>query len=191
VRLIVSSAAGSSPDVIARLIPERLSAQLGQAVVVDNRAGAGQTIGVKTLAAAEPDGHTLLLGSTGALAINPALYRHLDLSVSKCFVPVALLATIPNVLAVAASVPTNTVGEFIAYAKANPGKLSFGASQGTPPHLMGEFFRAKTGIEIVYVPYKGGRSRCLICSQGASRSAPTVCRCCCRIFNRARYGLWR
>jgi tripartite-type tricarboxylate transporter receptor subunit TctC len=156
IKLIVSSAAGSTPDVIARLIAERLAAQLGQAVVVDNRAGAGQTIGVKALATAEPDGHTLLLGSTGALAINPALYRHLDLSVSKDFVPVALLVTVPNILAVAAGVPAETVAELVAYAKANPGKLSHGASLGTPPHLLGEFFRAKTGIEIVYVPYKGG-----------------------------------
>src|SRR5262245_2989704 len=123
VKVIVASAAGSSPDVITRLIAEQLSAPLGQAVLVDNRPGAGQTIGVKALAAAEPDGHTLMLGSTGALAINPALYRHLDMSVSKTFVPVALMVTIPNVLAVAASVPVRTVGELAAHAKANPGKL--------------------------------------------------------------------
>lgn len=156
VKLIVAAAAGSSPDVVTRLIAEQLSAPLGQAVVVDNRPGAGQTIGVKALAAAEPDGHTLLLGTTGGLAINPALYRHLDMSVSKSFVPVALMVTIPNILAVAGSVPVHTVGELVAYAKANPGKLSFGASQGTPLHLLGEYVRAKSGIDIVYVPYKGG-----------------------------------
>jgi tripartite-type tricarboxylate transporter receptor subunit TctC len=156
VKIIVATAAGSSADVVTRLVAEQLSAPLGQAVVVDNRPGAGQTIGVKALAAAEPDGHTLLLGSTGALAINPALYRHLDMSVSRSFVPIALMVTIPNVLAIAASVPAKTVGELVAYAKANPGKLSFGASQGTPPHLLGEYVRAKSGMEIVYVPYKGG-----------------------------------
>jgi tripartite-type tricarboxylate transporter receptor subunit TctC len=156
VKLIVASAAGSSPDVVTRLVAEQLSASLGHAVVVDNRPGAGQTIGVKALAAAEPDGHTLLLGSTGALAINPALYRHLDLSASKSFVPVALMVTIPNVLAVSANVPAKTLGELVTYAKANPGRLSFGASQGTPPHLLGEYVRAKTAIDIVYVPYKGG-----------------------------------
>jgi tripartite-type tricarboxylate transporter receptor subunit TctC len=156
VKIIVASAAGSSPDVVTRLIAEQLSAPLGQAVLVDNRPGAGQTIGVKALAAAEPDGHTLLLGNTGALAINPVLYRHLDMSVSRSFVPVALMVTIPNILAVASTVPANTVGELVAYAKANPGKLSFGASQGTPPHLLGEYVRARSGIEIVYVPYKGG-----------------------------------
>src|SRR5262249_48226239 len=125
VKLIVASAAGSSPDVVTRMIAEQLSASLGQAVVVDNRPGAGQTIAIKALAAAEPDGHTLLLGTTGGLAINPALYRHLELSVSKSFVPVALMVTIPNVLAVASTVPANTPGELVAYAKTNPGKLSF------------------------------------------------------------------
>jgi tripartite-type tricarboxylate transporter receptor subunit TctC len=156
VKLIVASTAGSSPDVVTRLIAEQLSAQLGRAVLVDNHPGAGQTIAVKALAASEPDGHTLLLGTTGGLAINPALYRHLDLSVSKSFVPVALMVTIPNVLAVASTVPANTLGELVAYAKANPGKLSFGASQGTPLQLLGEYVRAKSGMDTVYVPYKGG-----------------------------------
>jgi tripartite-type tricarboxylate transporter receptor subunit TctC len=156
VKLIVASTAGSSPDVVTRLIAEQLSGPLGQAVLVDNRPGAGQTIAVKALSVSEPDGHTLLLGTTGGLAINPALYRHLDMSVSKSFVPVALMVTIPNVLAVASSVPVHTIGELVAYAKANPGKLSFGASQGTPLQLLGEYVRAKSGIDIVYVPYRGG-----------------------------------
>jgi tripartite-type tricarboxylate transporter receptor subunit TctC len=90
-------AAGSTPDVLARLVAEQLSAQLGQPVVADNRAGAGRTIAIRALAAAEPDGHTLLLGTTGGLAINPALYRHLDLPVSRNFVPVALIAMIPDI----------------------------------------------------------------------------------------------
>jgi len=156
VKLIVATAAGSSPDVLARVIAEQLSASLGQAVVVDNRPGAGQTLGIRTLAEAEPDGHTLLLGTTGGLAINPALYRHLDLPGSKSFVPVALMVTIPNILAVAGTVPAKSLAELIAYAKANPGKLSFGASQGTPLQLLGEYVRAKSGIDMVYVPYKGG-----------------------------------
>jgi tripartite-type tricarboxylate transporter receptor subunit TctC len=156
IKLIVASAAGSSPDVLARLIAEQLSASLGQAVVVDNRPGAGQTIAIRALAEAEPDGHTLLLGTTGGLAINPALYRHLDLSISKSFVPVSLMVTIPNILVVAGTVPAKSVAELVAYAKANPGKLSFGASQGTPLQLLGEYVRAKGGIDMVYVPYKGG-----------------------------------
>jgi tripartite-type tricarboxylate transporter receptor subunit TctC len=158
VKLIVAAAAGSTPDVLARLIAERLSASasLGQAVVVDNRPGAGQAIAIKALAAAEPDGHTLLLGTTGGLAINPALYRHLDLPVSKSFVPVALMVTIPNILVVGGTVPAKSVAELVACAKANPGKLSFGASLGTPLQLLGEYVGAKSGIDMVYVPYKGG-----------------------------------
>jgi tripartite-type tricarboxylate transporter receptor subunit TctC len=156
VKLIVAAAAGSTPDVLARLVAEQLSAQLGQPVVVDNRAGAGQTIAIRALAAAEPDGHTLLLGTTGGLAINPAFYRHLDLPVSRNFVPVALMAMIPAILVVADTVPAKSLAELVAYAKANPGRLSFGASQGTPLQLLGEYVRAKSGIDVVYVPYKGG-----------------------------------
>jgi tripartite-type tricarboxylate transporter receptor subunit TctC len=156
IKLVVSVAAGGTPDVIARVMADRLSSRLGQAVIVDNRSGAGQTIGLKAVANADPDGYTLLLGVTGNLAINPVLYKNLDFSPSKGLVPVALLATIPNVLVAASTVPANTVVELIAYAKTNPGKLSHGASLGTPPHLLGEFFRAKTGTDIVYVPYKGG-----------------------------------
>jgi tripartite-type tricarboxylate transporter receptor subunit TctC len=156
VKLIVAAAAGSTPDVLARLIAEQLSAALGQPVVVDDRGGAGQTIAIRALAAAEPDGHTLLLGTTGGLAINPALYRHLDLSVSRSFVPVALIATIPDILVVARTVPAKSVAELVAYAKANPGRLSFGASQGTPLELLGEYVRAKSGIDVLYVPYRGG-----------------------------------
>ena len=156
IKLVVAVAAGATPDVIARLVAEPLSSRLGQAVVVDNRPGAGQTIGLHAVAAADPDGYTLLLGNTGSLAINPALYKHLDFSAGKGLMPVALVATVPNVLALTATVPANTVGELVAYAKANPGNLSYGASLGTPPHLLGEFFRAKTGADIVYVPYKGG-----------------------------------
>jgi tripartite-type tricarboxylate transporter receptor subunit TctC len=124
-------------------------------VVVDNRPGAGTTIALKTVAIADPDGYTLLLGSTGALAINPTLYRNLDFAPVKNLVPVTMLVTVPNMLAVASSVPAKSVSELVAYAKANPGKLRHGAALGAPPHLLGEFFRAKTGTDIVYVPYRG------------------------------------
>jgi tripartite-type tricarboxylate transporter receptor subunit TctC len=156
IKLIVASAAGSSPDVLARLIAEGLSARLGQSVTIDNRPGAGQSIAIKAVAAADPDGHTLMLGNTGSLGINPALYRSIDFSPNHAMVPVALLATTPNLLALASTMPPMTVRELVTYAKSHPGQLSFGASLGTPPHLLGEFFRARTGTEIVYVPYKGG-----------------------------------
>jgi tripartite-type tricarboxylate transporter receptor subunit TctC len=156
IKLISASAAGSTPDVLARLIADGLSPRLGQPVVVDNRPGAGQSIAIKIVGAAEPDGYTLLLGNTGSLAINPALYPKLDFSVNRALVPVALVATTPNVLVVTPTLAAKTAGELVAYAKAHPGQLSFGASLGTPPHLLGEYFRTKTATDIVYVPYKGG-----------------------------------
>ena len=156
IKLIAASAAGSTPDVLARLVADGLSPRLGEPVVVDNRPGAGQSIAIKVVGSAEPDGYTLLLGNTGSLAINPALYPKLDFSVNRALVPIALVATTPNLLVVTQTLPANTAGELVAYAKAHPRQLSFGASLGTPPHLLGEFFRAKTATDIVYVPYKGG-----------------------------------
>jgi tripartite-type tricarboxylate transporter receptor subunit TctC len=156
IKLVSASAAGSTPDVLARVIADGLFSRIGQPVVVDNRPGAGQSIAIKFVGAAEPDGYTLLLGNTGSLAINPALYRKLDFSANRGLVPVALVATTPNLMVVTPTLPAKTTGELVAYAKAHPGQLSFGASLGTPPHLLGEYFRAKTKTDIVYVPYKGG-----------------------------------
>jgi tripartite-type tricarboxylate transporter receptor subunit TctC len=154
IRLIVPFAPGGTIDTVARLVAQPLSANLGQNVFVDNRAGAGTTIALKLAASAQPDGYTIMLGSTASLAINPALYRNLDFDSAKSLTPVAMLATLPIMLVIASAVPAKSVAELIAYAKANPGKLSHGASHGTPPHLLGEFFRARTGTDIVYVPYK-------------------------------------
>jgi len=131
-----------------------VSANLGQ-VVLDNRPGAGGTIASKAVANAEPDGYTLLYGSSATLGIAPALYKNVEYDPIKSFAPVALVSRVPFVLGVAAGVPANTLGEFIAYAKANPGKLNFGATIGTPPHLVGELFKVTTGVDILYVPYKG------------------------------------
>jgi len=123
-------------------------------VIVENRGGAGGALGSKAVAAAEPDGYTLLWGSSGTLSILPALNPSLDYD-PKAFVPVALVSLLPHVMVVPAAVPAKTVPEFVAYVKANPGKLNFGASLGTPPHLMGWLFKHLTGIDIVYIPYKG------------------------------------
>jgi tripartite-type tricarboxylate transporter receptor subunit TctC len=155
IKLIVPLPAGGTVDVSARVLADRLSVQLGQSVVVDNRPGAGTTIGLKLVAGADPDGYTLLFASTGSMAVNPALYKNLDFAQSRNLVPVAMLATIPNILGVTPTLPVTTAAELIAYAKANPGKLSHGASLGTPPHLLGEYFRARTGTDILYVPYRG------------------------------------
>jgi len=155
IRLVVPFPPGGTIDTVARLVAQPLSLNLGQNVFVDNRPGAGTTNGLRAVASAQPDGYTILLGSTASLAINPALYKNLDFASTKSLIPVAMLATVPLLLAVGPSAPASSAGELIAYAKANPGKLSHGASLGTPPHLLGEFFRARTGTDIVYVPYKG------------------------------------
>ena len=123
--------------------------------VIDNRAGAGGTIAAKAVGGADPDGYTLLYGSSATLGIAPALYKSVDYDPIRSFAPIALVSRVPFVLGVAAGVPANTFGEFIAYAKANPGRLNFGATIGTPPHLVGELFKVTTGVDILYVPYKG------------------------------------
>jgi tripartite-type tricarboxylate transporter receptor subunit TctC len=142
-------------DTMARLLGQQLSMRFAQQVVVDNRPGAGSMLGTKAAAGAEPDGYTLLFGSSGSLAVAPALYSNYDLDIVKAFVPVGMVALLPHVLVVAPSVPARTVAELIGYAKANPGKLNYGASIGTPPHLLSTLFKSKAGIDVVYVPYKG------------------------------------
>jgi tripartite-type tricarboxylate transporter receptor subunit TctC len=155
IRMIVPFPPAGPIDTMARLLAQQLSLRFGQQVVIDNRPGAGSMLGTKAAAAAEPDGYTLLFGSSGSLAVAPALYSNFDLDILKAFVPIGAVALLPHVLVVEPSVPAQTVGEFIAYAKANPGKLNYGASIGTPPHLLSTLFKTKAGIDVVYVPYKG------------------------------------
>ncbi len=154
IKLIVPFAAGGPIDVMARLIGQWLSSSLGQ-VVVDNRPGASGAIGTRAAAAAEPDGHTLLIGSVTTLATGPLLARNVGYDPVKDFVPVAMLASTPFALVVAPRIPVTTPQELIAYARANPGKLNFGTPTGTLAHLTGELFRLRTGIDFVVIPYKG------------------------------------
>jgi tripartite-type tricarboxylate transporter receptor subunit TctC len=154
IKLIVPFAPGGPMDVMGRLIGQQAQAGLKQPVIVENRAGAGGALGSKAVATAEPDGYTLFWGSSGTLSILPALNPNLDYD-PKAFAPVALVSLLPHVMVVPASIPVKTVAEFIAHVKANPGKLNFGASLGTPPHLLGALFKHLTGIDIVYIPYKG------------------------------------
>src|SRR5262245_8031499 len=154
IRLIVPFAPGGPMDTMARFVGQHLQSGLGQPVVVENRAGAGGAIGSKAVAIADPDGYTLLWGSSGTLSILPELNRKLDYD-PKAFAPVALVSLLPHVFVVPPAVPAKTVQEFITYAKANPGKLNFGASLGTPPHLMGALFKHLAGLDITFIPYKG------------------------------------
>ena len=155
IKMIVPFPPGGPIDTMGRLVAQHLTASLGQQVVIDNRPGAGSTIGTKAVASADADGYTLLFGSSGSLAVAPALYSSFDVDPRKAFAAVATVALLPHVFVVAPSVPANTVAEFIAYAKANPGKLNYGAGLGTPPHLLSTLFKVKAGIDIVYVPYRG------------------------------------
>ncbi len=155
IKMIVPFPPAGPIDTMARLLGQQLSLRFAQQVVIENRPGAGSMLGTKAAAAAEPDGYTLLFGSSGSLAVAPALYSNYDIDILKAFVPVGAVALLPHVLVVSPSVPARTVAEFIAYAKANPGKLNYGASIGTPPHLLSTLFKTKAGIDVVYVPYKG------------------------------------
>jgi tripartite-type tricarboxylate transporter receptor subunit TctC len=155
IKMVVPYPAAGPIDTMARLIGQQLSRRFGQQVIIDNHPGAGSILGTKSAASAEPDGYTLLFGSSGSLAVSPALYASYDLDILKAFVPVGAVALLPHVLVVNPSVPARTVAELIVYAKANPGKLNYGASIGTPPHLLSALFGAKAGIDVVYVPYKG------------------------------------
>jgi tripartite-type tricarboxylate transporter receptor subunit TctC len=155
IKMIVPFPPGGPIDTMARLVTQQLSSKLGQQVIIENRPGAGATLGSKAVASAEPDGYTLLFGSSGSLAIAPALYTNIDYDPLRQFAPVASVALLPHVFVISPSVPANNLREFIAHAKANPGKLNYGAGLGTPPHLLSTLFKVKAGIDVVYIPYKG------------------------------------
>jgi tripartite-type tricarboxylate transporter receptor subunit TctC len=157
IKLIVPFAPGGPADVMARIVTQRMSPILGQAFVLENRPGAGGTIGARAAAQAEPDGYTLLMANTSTLVIGPAVYKNVDYDPEKNFAPVAAFGTTSNLLVVHPAVPAKTVMEFVALAKAKPGTLSYSSpGLGTPPHLIGEMFKLRTGVDIVHVPYKGG-----------------------------------
>ncbi len=154
IKLIVPFPPGGPVDVMARVVVQRLSMTLGQ-VIVDNRPGAGGTLGSRAAAMAEPDGYTLLFGSSTTLAAGPSLYRNLGYDPVRSFVPVGMISSVPFVLAVAPRLPVRTLAALVAYAKAHPGKVNFGAPTGTLPHLTAEMLKIRAGIDIVHIPYKG------------------------------------
>jgi tripartite-type tricarboxylate transporter receptor subunit TctC len=156
ITLIVPFAPGGTTDILGRIVAQKLGDALHQSVIVDNRAGAGGTLGANIAAHASGDGYTFFL-ATIAHAIAPGLYKSLPYDFIKDFEPVGLVATTPNVLIVNPSVPAKNVQELIAYIKAHPGKVNFGsAGPGSTEHLAGELFRSMTGTKIEHVPYKGG-----------------------------------
>ena len=155
VKLIVPTAAGGAPDIVARLFGDALSKRLGQAVVVENRPGAGGNIGMQALLQAPADGYTIAYGNNATLATNRYLYSRLPYDPDK-LVPIVGLVTTFNILAVNNALPVRTVRELVAYAQAHPGKLSMGsAGNGTTSHLGGELFKTLANLDIAHVPYKG------------------------------------
>ena len=156
IKVIAPFTPGSPNDVVARLIAAPMAAQLGQSVVIDNRPGGGTAIGVKAVMAAEPDGYTLMISNSPTHFISPLVNKSFSYDPLKDFVPIATVASGGLMLVIAPDVPATTLKEFIAYAKANPGKLNFGFGQGTLPQLVGEMFKLASGADIANIPYKGG-----------------------------------
>jgi tripartite-type tricarboxylate transporter receptor subunit TctC len=155
VRLVIPFGTGGSADISGRVVAQKLSESLGQQFVIDNRSGAGGIIGTETVAKANPDGYTLLLGSFGTHTANPSLYKKLPYDAIKEFTAISLIATVPNVLVEHPSVPAKSVAELIALAKTKPGGLNYASSgAGTGTHLAAELFKSMAGVDIVHVPYK-------------------------------------
>mgnify|MGYP005986632173 FL=1 len=154
--MVVPFPAGSSPDLIARIVTEKLALALGQSIVIENRPGAGGNIGTGAVAKAAPDGYTLLFTINGPLVTAPSLYRHLSYDPMKQLAPVTLVATSPNVLAIDARLPVHSLREFVALAKSKPGALNYGSvGNGSAAHLAMEQLKAMAGIDLQHVPYPG------------------------------------
>jgi tripartite-type tricarboxylate transporter receptor subunit TctC len=157
IRMVVPFPAGGPTDAMARIISDRLGAVLGQSIVVENHGGgAGGSNGAKMVAAADPDGYTILITPGGALTTGPAVHKNIGYDPLKVFVPVAQLIEAPLIVAVHPSLPAKTLQEVVAYAKANPGKVSWGSQGfGTAPHLLAELFKLEAGVNVLHVPYRG------------------------------------
>src|SRR5712672_3654670 len=156
ITLIVPFPPGGSTTIVARIVTDRMAAAIGQQFVVDNRGGAGGTLGTRQVAKSAPDGYTIALGYTGTLAIGPSLFPNVGYDVRADFAPIGRIGVAPSALVVHPSVPVHSVAELIAYAKANPGKVNYGsAGIGTVSHVCGEYFANVAGIKLTHIPYKG------------------------------------
>jgi tripartite-type tricarboxylate transporter receptor subunit TctC len=154
--IVVPFSAGGTTDILARIVGQYMAKDLGQPVIIDNRAGAGGNIGAQMVARAAPDGYTLLMGTVGTHAINQSLYKKLAFDPIKDFAPITRVALVPNLLVANPAQPFKTVKDLVAYAKANPGKLTFASSgSGTSIHLSGEMFQQMAGVDMQHIPYKG------------------------------------
>jgi tripartite-type tricarboxylate transporter receptor subunit TctC len=156
ITLVVPFPPGGSTTIVARTVSDKMSEVLGQSIVIDNRGGAGGTVGSRAVSKSAPDGYTILLGYTGTLAIGPTLYGNVGYDPRKDFEAIGRIGTAPNTLVVHPSLPVHSVAELIAYGKANPGKLNYGsAGIGTVSHVCGEYFATAAGVTLTHIPYKG------------------------------------
>ncbi len=156
IKFVVPFAPGGSTDIIARVMAQKLEPVLGASIIIENRAGAGGSIAANQVAKADADGHTFMMGHIGTLAFTPSLYPSLPYDPIKDFAPVALVATVPNILTVHPSLPARSWAEFLAYAKANPGKLNYGSGGvGSAAHVAGAYLAFAGGFEATHVPYRG------------------------------------
>jgi tripartite-type tricarboxylate transporter receptor subunit TctC len=156
ITLVVPFPPGGSTTIVARIVTERMADAIGQQFVVDNRGGAGGTLGTRQVAKSAPDGYTIALGYSGTLAIAPSLFPNLGYDVRTDFAPIGRIGAAPSAVVVHPSFPAHSVAELIAYAKANPGKVNYGsAGIGTVGHVAGEYFAIESGIKLVHIPYKG------------------------------------
>ncbi len=155
-RWIVPSAPGDGSDITGRIVAERLSRELGVQVVIDNKPGAGGVLGSEAAARSPADGYTMIVGNAGSHGINAAIYTKLSYDVARDFVPVAMICSAPNVMVVSPGTPARSVAEFVAYAKANPGKINYASGGiGSSSHLSAEWLKSVAGIDMTHVPYKG------------------------------------
>jgi len=156
IRMIVPYPPGGGTDVVARIVNEKLSQELGQAIVIDNKGGAGGSVGTEIASKAPPDGYTILL-TLSSHTINPKLFPKLGYDVERDFIPISLAASIPQILVANPSVPATNMQELLAWMKANPGKVNYASvGVGSPAHIAGELLKLKSGVQMTHVPYKGG-----------------------------------
>jgi tripartite-type tricarboxylate transporter receptor subunit TctC len=156
IRLVVPYAPGGGADSVARIVARKMSESIGQPIVIDNKGGAGSILGTDIVAKAEPDGYTLLLGQSGPISINPAVYKSLPYDPVKDFAPVAMTTAYPYILVVNADLPVTSLQEFVALARSKPGTMNYGSTGvGAANHLVAELFNAKAGLKMTHVPYRG------------------------------------
>ena len=156
IRLVVPYAPGGGADSVARIVARRVSENIGQPIVIDNRGGAGSILGTDIVAKAEPDGYTLLLGQSGPISINPAVYKTLPYDPVKDFAPVTMTTAYPYILVVNAKLPAQSLQEFVALGKSKPGSMNYGSTGiGAANHLVAELFNSKAGLKMTHIPYRG------------------------------------